>query len=249
MRWRARQERDRRRSARHRGRPLPPARARARPGGVRTRGTGADRCCPARAAAHAPVPPAAGAPLPGRLSRPLRPRPPPTVRCQRPSPPANEQLSLALQLGGEPGVSFTLLCHADAQPRAFPVKRAGHPAALRRNHSELPIIEVGELAFRVVSRLEQLRPVVRADRVDQPLPRLPPIRQTWLGHRSSSLAGPSSSYWSGEQSTTARVSAARRAVAQVPNRALTTLAGGHWPSFRRRRARAPRRRAWVRDQS
>ena len=109
---------------------------------------------------------------------------PPAPRRQRPPLAAKQQLGLALQVCGESRVPFPIIRQGDREPRTLLVKRAGNLAPLRGDCLELALVQVAQLASRSVARDEELSAVVGADRVDQPLPQLPLVRQASLGHRS-----------------------------------------------------------------
>jgi hypothetical protein len=66
----------------------------------------------------------------------------PSSRRHCPSPAPKQQFRLALQIAGEPGVSFPVLGERDGQPCAILVERAGSPAALGGDRLEPLVIEV-----------------------------------------------------------------------------------------------------------
>ena len=101
----------------------------------------------------------------GSLDR-VNPRLPPAPRRQRPPPAPKQQLGLALQVRGEPGVPFPVIGQGDGQARALLVKRARNRAPLRGDRLELLLFDVTQLAFRPVARGQQPGAVVGADRVD-----------------------------------------------------------------------------------
>jgi hypothetical protein len=164
----------------------------------------------------------------------------------------SDPLGLALQLVAEFRMTVAIVGQADGQPRALLVQRAGDPAALGRDRAKLLLIEVAELRVRLIPRLEQPASVVR---VDQPLPRLPRIRQ--LGDWSRvltrapirGLVVADASRERARLRLRAWVDAASRASSQLPKTWPMTLADGHSPGFSRLSALPPRRWACVRDQS
>jgi PAS domain S-box-containing protein len=102
-----------------------------------------------------------------------------------------------------------------------------------------------------VGRLNGEREMVRADGKH--------VRAQFAAHReivagrdlvlrARSCRPPSWSPQAGRSSSKS-LPAASRAAAQRPNRAVTTLPGGHVPTINRSRATPPRRRACVTDQS
>jgi hypothetical protein len=70
---------------------------------------------------------------------------------QRPSPVPTHQFGLALQVGGEPGLSFPALGQGDHQARALLVKRARNSASLRGDRLEI-LVDVASLASRPRAR-------------------------------------------------------------------------------------------------
>src|SRR5947209_10614322 len=75
-----------------------------------------------------------------------------------------EPLGLVLQLAGELRMTLAIIGQADRQARGLLVQRAGDPAAIGRDRAKLLLIELAELQFRLIPRLEQPAAVVRADR-------------------------------------------------------------------------------------
>src|SRR5258708_10224726 len=174
------------RCGRLRARARRPGRDRACPGGARTTDTGGGRRCRARGAARARRRRAGDGLLLGKLVLPRRHGPVADGEVTVSIAPAERAVGPPVAVPAQFPLPLAVVGQADSQPRAFLVQRASDPAALGRDRAKLLLIELTELSFRLIPCLEQPASVVRADRVDQPLPRLPRIRQ--LGHLSPVLA-------------------------------------------------------------